>query len=85
MTARATAARPWRSAARPNGGRELAGILLIDDSDRAPYNDKNSLTTDPHDANRAYAVWPRWTDLVPQTATATFRSETWLSRIDKAA
>ena len=59
---------------------QLAGILLIDDSDPRTYNDKNSLTTDPHDANRAYAVWLRWTDLEPQTATATFRSETYFSR-----
>lgn len=64
-----------------NGGRTWQEpVLLIDTRDPRTYNDKNSLTTDPHDAHRAYAVWLRWTDFVSPTPATSFRSETFFAR-----
>lgn len=39
-----------------------APATLIEDTDPTVLNDKNSITADPTDANRAYAVWDRLQD-----------------------
>ncbi len=39
-----------------------APVTLIEDTDPTVLNDKNSITADPTDASRAYAVWDRLQD-----------------------
>ena len=39
-----------------------APVTLIEDTDPQVLNDKNSITADPADASRAYAVWDRLQD-----------------------
>lgn len=40
-------------------------VALVRDEDPAVYNDKPSVTADPHDAEVAYAVWHRLSDTAP--------------------
>jgi hypothetical protein len=47
-----------------DGGRSWGEpTALIDDDDPDVFNDKDSITADPHVAGRAYAVWDRLTGL----------------------
>ncbi|HEX9545848.1 MAG TPA: sialidase family protein, partial [Acidimicrobiales bacterium] len=71
-----------------NGGDSWeAPVTLIDDTYIASFNDKESVTADPQNANIAYVVWDRF--ISPPSGTAadqgafrarSFRQETWFSR-----
>ncbi|WP_158850195.1 sialidase family protein [Saccharothrix deserti] len=59
---------------------------LIRDTDPSVFNDKNSMTADPHDANNVYAVWDRLVfpneraSGVSHTTAAAFRGPTYFTR-----
>jgi hypothetical protein len=71
-----------------NGGDSWeAPVTLIDDTYIGAFNDKESVTADPYNANIAYVVWDRF--ISPPSGTAadqgafrarSFRQETWFSR-----
>jgi len=71
-----------------NGGRNWsAPIEVIRDLDANVFNDKQSITADPHDANFVYAVWDRLVFPTSERAsviagfrTSAFRGPAWFAR-----
>ncbi|MGE5186659.1 MAG: sialidase family protein [Acidobacteriota bacterium] len=51
------------ASSRDGGATWDEPIALLADDDPDVFNDKESITADPHDAGRAYAVWDRLTGL----------------------